>query len=127
MQVITQNPIIYSNASGDEAKLDQKVRDTCGNRPNQRWHPKKARAYDKCRENILKGGTNEKLKAESKGTPKPKKDETKTTGQTQTQTQTQTTTDTTQDSSKGKKMLLIGGGVLVLIVIAVVVLKNRNN
>jgi hypothetical protein len=125
MNVITQNPIIYSNADGiTEDELYKKVKSECGDPPGGAFAYKKKKAFNSCRSRVMSKNPLKSqqtvLKAESKGTPKPKKDETKTTEQTQT------TTETTQDGSKGKKMLLIGGGVLVLIVIGIVVLKNRN-
>lgn len=137
MNVITTNPIIYSNATGytkeDDALL-KAIKSKCGDRPGA-FHPKKRKAFDSCRDGVINATKKpvtaikskaQKMNAVLKKTDKTtkSKEDVKKTPATPEAT-TDAIQDATQDTSKNKKLLLIGGGVLVVVILAVVLMKRR--
>jgi len=132
MQVITRNPIVYSNASGlTEKEYYSKLKSACGDPPGGGLAFKKRKKYKECRDKFMSSNSmkSQDTKQSSTGTVKQKPEEKPTTDTQKPTTDTQKPTENTQTdtTNKGKKLLLIGGGVLLFVVVGMVILKRRNN
>ena len=132
MQVITNRPIVYSNASGvtpeDDALL-KKIKSKCGNRPGA-LRKKARRQFDACRDTIIKASKTKPVKKEKTGKSEIQKkadavSKTKEAEKTQDAKTTESGQEQTQDTSKTKKMLLIGGGVLLAIIVVSVLSRRK--